>query len=322
MSHQSYQIDDKPVFSLIAEEDNYEATHKRYTIRRAGLYPSEASVLYKEGDQVVVLGKCMRAAWYRASGVPKTSGPNVGLSMKGHLGKWDEVGTVNKWKEMGIWLDNNIKFYNKDLALSGELDAILRNPVTGGLFGLECKTFYGYYAGRLICGVKRERGSGKFLAGRPRPEHFLQTLLYFWEYRNQLDEFRLYYLERGDGHRIEFRVGFEELPDGRHQCYWEQIPGKYWNAFAAGKVLQPYTIEDIHDRYTQLLTSLRAKKLPPKDFEAEWDAKKIEFEYAQGNVSKTNYDKWEKKPETNKLGAWNCSYCQWQGQCTQDSLTY
>lgn len=321
MTHQTYDINGQPEFSLIAEEDNYEATRKRYTIRRPGLYPSEASVEYMDGTRKVVLGKCMRAAWYRALETPKIDGVNVSLMMKAHLGKWDETGAVRKWKEMGIWVDNNIKFYNRDLALSGELDAILKNPMTGKLLGLEMKTFYGYPANRSICGVKREKGTGRFIAGRPKDEHFLQAILYAWEYQGTLDEYRLYYMERGDGHRVEFRVGFQENPDGTHQCYWEQIPGKYWNAYKEGKVLQPYTVEDIHERYKALLEYLRKRELPPKDFSEEWDEDTVEFMFQRGDVSKTNYDKWVKNPKTNKLGDWHCSYCDYREQCRQDDIT-
>jgi len=309
MNHQEYTVNGQPEFSLIAEEDNHESVRPYFAIRRPGLYPSEASVEYMNGTRKVVAGKCMRGAWYRALKTPKTEGTNVSLMMKAHLGKWDEIGAIRKWKEMGIWVDNNIKFFNKDIALSGELDAILKNPMTGKYMGLEMKTFYGYPANRLMSGVKKERGSGRFLAGRPRDEHFLQTALYYWEYRNRLDEYRLYYLERGDGHRLEFHVGFVDNPDGTHQCYWEQIPGKYWNAFKEGKVLQPYTLEDIHDRYKVLLGLLRKKEIPPKDFEKEWNADTVEFMHDQGEISKTNYDKWVKNPASNKLGDWHCSYC-------------
>ena len=720
MPHQKYQTNNEPDFSLVAEEDHFETSQEHFTIHRPGLYPSEASVEYMDGDRKIVLGKCMRAVWYRALNIPRTEGISPGLMMKAHLGKWDEIGTIKKWKEMGIWVANNIKFYNKDLALSGELDAIIKNPITGKLMGTECfspdtlvvlqdyktipikdlktidspvvlshrgqgdpvvnvqvknvkdetlyrlkgkfdglvcehteehpieiatiktqrltensktrsysvdstkwvntkdvqrgdyvcipkvkfsldqtslrydvlgetinwryrtinnkiyswsnnalqqetgfpteiydlksfywllglyiaegscsknivyfslhvketkivdrirdiaknlfglditvtrlkcycanslgqrkigeltnginvsissrplrelikdiipgnskdrtkhvkydrihkdylgdilsgiwegdghksrvdqfkistvvphlayfyfqlaayqglspaiskykqgntkvksdyiyivswsenttkcnqeklidgqtfwcykvkkidtrlytgevynleskdsntytagmiavhncKTFYGYPANRSICGIKREKGSGRFLAGRPKDDHFLQTLLYFWEYQNRLDEFRIYYLERGDGHRIEFRVGFQENPDGTHQCYWEQVPGQYWNAFKEGKVLQPYTVEDVHHRYKKALEFLQKRELPPKDYSKEWDAETVEFQYQQGNVSKTNYDKWVKNPraKTNKLGNWQCQWCQWEDQCTQDSLT-
>lgn len=317
--HQSYEVDGEKVFSLVAEEDNYVATRKDFSIRRPGLHPSSASVCYMDGNRKITLGKCLRAAYYNAAKVPREGGVNVSLNMKGSLGKWGEIGNVEKWKEMGIWVANNIKFYNKDLALSGEMDGILRNPMTGELIGVEMKTFYGYPAGRTLCGVSREKGTGNRYNGRPKDEHFLQSILYYWEYQNELPEYRLYYMERGDGHRIEFRIGWDERPDGTHQVWWQQVPGKYWKAFSEEKVYQPYTIEDIHKRYRDLLTALREKKVPPKDYTDAWSEDEVEYRWEHAMISKTNYDKWKRNPVTNKIGDWHCSYCDYNQQCEEDS---
>lgn len=324
MTHQEYKINGETVFSLVAEENEYIANHPDFRIRRPGLWPSSASVEYIEPkhNRKMVVGKCLRGAYYEALGTPLPKGKDVNLNMKGSLGKWDETGTIQKWKEMGLWVANNIKFFNRDLVLSGEMDAILRNPLTGGLMGTECKTYYGHYANMEICGAKGRRKDGSdSWPGRPKEDHFLQAILYYWEYRNRLDEYRLYYLERGDGHRLEFRVGFDELDDGTHQCWWQQIPGKYWSRYDEGKVYRPYTVEDIHDRYRKLIKLLKDKKLPPKDYEEVWDDSTVEFMKDIGEVSRTKYEKWVKNPKKNKLGAWQCSYCPYKDTCKQDSLT-
>lgn len=307
-------------FSVVELENTYEKDKPHLTRHRPGLYPSEASVEYMDGTRKIVLGHCLRGAWYRAMNVQKIKGVNIGLGMKAHLGKWDEKGVIQRWKEMGIWVDNNIKFFTERLVLSGELDAILKKA-NGKLMGVEIKTFYGYPANRSICGVQREKGTGKFYAGRPKDEHFLQAALYAWEYQDILDEYRIYYLERGDGHRVEFRVLFHNNPDGTHQCCWEQVPGPYWNAYKPGIVTQPYTIEDVHARYQMLVTFLRAKQLPPKDFDKVYDAVTVEYLHNQGEISKTDYDKWVANPSKNKLGSWRCSYCEYSDQCMQDDLT-
>ncbi len=322
MSHQSYMTNNQPVFSLIAEENHtlLAGEHRSFGKRRQGLYPSEASVTYMDGNRKVVLGKCNRAVYYRTNEVPKTNPGGMHMIQTGRLGKEAERMQVRLWKEMGIWVANNVKFFDKELVLSGELDAILRNPMTEKLMGVEMKTFYSH-AGRRLFGVKRERGSNKFLPGRPKDDHFLQAILYAWEYRDQLDEYRIYYFERASGKRLEFKIGFNKRNDGKHQCYWEQIPGGDWNAFQEGPVLQPYTIEEIHARYKDLIKILRKKNLPDAEFSAEWDAAEVEYQYAQGEISKTNYDKWVKNPnlKSNKLGDWHCGYCDWQDQCAVDS---
>lgn len=320
MEHQEYTINGEKVFSLVAEEDNYTSTRQDFSVRRPGLHPSSASVTYMDDERKIVVGKCMRQAYYSALRYPKDGQINVSLNMKANLGKWDEVGTVEKWKEMGIWRGNNIKFFNKDLALSGELDGILQNPVTGKLIGVEMKTFYGYPANRSICGVSRERGTGNRYNGRPKDEHFLQSVLYAWEYRETLDEYRLYYLERGDGHRIEFRIGWDRQDDGTHITWWQQVPGKYWTAFSEEKVYQPYTIEDIHARYKELLSLLRKKEVPQKDYEHILSEDEIEYRYAKGTVSKSKYDKWKGNPNNsnNWIKDWHCSYCDYKDTCEQE----
>lgn len=320
MEHQEYTVNGETVFSLIAEEDNYVGTKQDFSIRRPGLHPSSASVSYMDGNRKVTVGKCLRAAWYSAMQTPKEGGPNISLGMKASLGKWDEIGVVEKWKEMGVWRGNNVKFYNKELALSGELDGILWNPITEQLMGVEMKTFYGYPANRTICGVLREKGTGNRYNGRPKDEHFLQSLLYYWEYQEVLSEYRLYYLERGDGHRVEFRVGWDERPDGKHQVWWQQVPGKYWTAFSPEKVYRDYTIEDIHKRYKDLLKMLREKEVPGKDYKKVYDASDIEWRHENGLISNTAYEKWQRNPNlaSNQLGDWQCSYCDYKEQCERE----
>lgn len=307
---------DQNTFSIVDLEDNYISSPLSLSINRPGLYPSEASVVYMKDGFRIVQGNCLRAAWYRNTGVPKPHGPKPGLAMKGNLGKWDEIGTVNRWKEMGIWLGNNIKFFQPQFVLSGELDAVLLDRETNRKIGVEVKTFYNFAANKEICGAKRDQ-----IPGTPKDSHFLQAIIYWWEYQNILDEYRLYYLERGDGHRVEFRVGFDTAEDGTHPVWWEQVPGKYWNYYREGKVVQPFTIEDIHARYTELIHHVRAKTLPPKDFERAWSDERIEWAHDNGMIGKTKYEEWKRNPGKNPISSWHCGWCEYSDQCMQDEMT-
>ena len=96
-------------FSLVATEDEYIVKSKGLRRHRPGLHPTEASVTFEEDGKQLVLGKCMRAAWYRSMEIGTREGVSAGLMMKAHIGKWDEEGLVQRWKEMGIWYENNIK---------------------------------------------------------------------------------------------------------------------------------------------------------------------------------------------------------------------
>jgi hypothetical protein len=304
------------MFSIVELEDAYISNPMEIGNSRPALYPSEASVEYIRDGMRVCSGKCMREAWYRNIGGIIPAKPKPGLMMKAHLGKWDEIGTINKWKEMGLWVANNTKFFQPTLVLSGELDAILKDPETGKLIGYECKTFYNFGANKEICGAKRD-----MIPGRPKDAHFLQAIVYRWEFRNTLDDYRLYYLERGDGHRVEFRVGFDTAQDGTHPVWWEQVPGKYWNHFSEGKVVQPFTIEDIHKRYQTLIHHVKTKTIPPRDYNKYLTDEQVEWRWEHGEVSKTSYEAWQKSPSKNPIEDYHCGYCSYSEQCAQDELT-
>ena len=160
-------------YSLVQAEDDFIVSQegiRRIGDQRPGLWPSECSVEYMRNGFKVVKGKCMRAAWYRSMGFKPTTA-KAGLIWKGHLGKRVEESQINKWKEMGLYVSNNIKFYDKRLFVSGEMDAIIKHPDNPDyLIGMEIKSFYGYYANTNICGAK-----AKNRAGVPKDGHFLQS---------------------------------------------------------------------------------------------------------------------------------------------------
>ena len=302
-------------FTLTTEEDKHVLKSSGLHRFRPGLHPTEASVEYILDGRSYVQGQCMRASWYRGMKVPKSEPSSAGLMHKAHAGKWNEEGIIERWKQMGLWVDNNIKFYNPQYYLSGELDAVIRNPITGGRILYEIKSFYGYNANKGITGSKRPE-----VPGKPKDNQFLQALVYAWEYRNDLDEYRMYYIERGDGHRVEFRVGFDELPSGEHQAWWQQIPGDYWNTFKPEKVLQPFNVEDVYRRYEKLLKALKTKKLPDREFSDNCDPDTVEWLRRNDLIGKTVYEKYKKKPETNPIAQWQCNYCQFRSQCKQDEV--
>lgn len=301
-------------FSLVLAENEFLCREDDLRITRPGLWPSEASVKYEDEYGAVVKGQCVRAAWYRSMNYP-TDGCNAGLEMKGELGKRAEAGCVDRWKGMGIWVANNVKFYHHDIVASGELDAVVKHEAPGSAvarIGVEVKSFYGYYANKEICGSKRPP-----VPGRPKEDHFLQSLIYKHRYLDILDQYRLYYLERGDGHRVEFEVGLEPHGDD-FKPFWRQIDGPYWAHLRTEKVYAPYMMNDILDRYHMLIQHVRNKTLPPRDFEEFWSDEQVEIAWKRGELGKTAYDKWKKNPQSHRLGHWRCGYCRFGETCRND----
>ncbi len=162
-------------------------------------YPSEGSVKVVDANgNREVLGNCLRASYFRCVG--EQGAPySVRTQFIFSLGKHVEDMLVEIWKKMGIYEARSVKFYNPDFNVSGELDVVLRNPLTDALFGVEVKSFYGYFAGAQIMGTKRK-------AGVPKSSQLLQTLIYAKEFEGQLDHFKMWYQERGDGQHRTFDV--------------------------------------------------------------------------------------------------------------------
>jgi len=306
-------------FSLVELENKLLTGNSGLAIQRPGLYPSEASVEYVLDGTKIVLGKCLRAAWYRSMEVEKEGCGSPKLAMTGQLGKGCEQQAIDRWKKLGLYVDNNIKFFNRDLAISGELDCVIKDPEDSDRWiGIEVKSIYGYYAGRVLFGAKRPPTPGV-----PKDGQFLQSVFYAWQYRDKLDEYRMYYVERGSGERCEFVIGTEEQADGTHTCWWEQLDegNEHWNHFLPDRMYQPYSIEDVINRSKLLLHNLKHKILPPKDFSSKWNEEKVEFMFAHGLLGKTKYKDWQKSPTKNPVGNWNCDWCDYKAQCEQDELT-
>jgi hypothetical protein len=309
-------------FSLVEAMDEHLVKPRKLYRSRPGLYPSEASVSYILDGRKHTVGHCNRASYYRLQpDVQKTNPGGASLNIKGLIGKADELALVEAIKEMGLYVDSSVKFFQPEFVLSGELDFVVKNPLTGGEVLYECKSYYGVYANKLICGTKpkfyKTKDNVAGIPGAPKESQFLQAVLYSWEYKDAVEESRMLYIERGDGHRVEFRVGTTEDSDF---CYWEQIPGPYWTYFEAGKKIQPYTIHDVHQRYKELAEYARKKELPPMDFEEVWSPEKVEWGFKNKVISQTKYNDFHKKKKS--VGDWHCSYCAYKDKCKEDFLTY
>ena len=312
-------------YSFIEEENKYLLNKQNYSIRRQALYPSEASVEYTIDGRTHVVGKCLRAAFLRAIGEPKTNPSGMHLIMTGMLGSLIEKATINRWKEMGIYEDNNVKFFDSDLVLSGELD-ILTRIVGNKKIGIEHKTYGNVKAETELYGKKgvmKKDGtwSDKLprIYGQPKEHQFLQSELYDYKYVHQLkllDEFRMYYFNRENGHRAEFVIGSDEQPDGTHKCWWQQVPGDYWVAYQPVKIYRPYTIEDIHARSRKLIHYIQRKELPPKDFEYAPSDNWVEWAGKNNIISTSKCNKhFETGKKREQYFAWECSYCDYRDRC-------
>jgi hypothetical protein len=303
-------------YSLIEAENSFILNRPKYSRHRPGFYPSSASVEYMDKGHRVVRGTCLRSGYYQATNeIPEPA--SIYLNQTAFVGKTIENALIDRWKTMGVYVDNGVKFFDRDVVLSGELDAILKNPVTNSIYGCEVKSYYGYNAEKGLTGVKKERGTGKAYYGKPKDYQFLQSLLYAWEYRDVLPEYRLYYFERGTGERFEFEVGLDRT-DPTKPCWWRQIPGANWNMFSPDPVMQPFSVADVHNRYKVLLEKVRNRELPDKDYHHTMQADEIEYRYSIGEMAVGKYNDWVKSPDKKPIKDWHCDYCFHKNKCQQD----
>lgn len=281
-------------YSLLEHTEAW-ITRKRFKAdRMLSLYPSEASVTMTDEDGFQYTeGTCTRAAFLRVTGKypgepPSARGEKI-MSVGTTLEKW----FIERWKEMGIWIDNNTKFYWAEYNVSGELDAILVEPDTGDPYGVEIKTFYGYDAEKRIFG-------NKSVQGFPKINQLLQTLVYTYFFRNKLKYFKMCYMSRGDARTREFKIEVQE------------IEGK-WYPVIDGYVYKKFSIQDILDRYKMLNYYINNDIMPPRDYDLVYTDERVEREKAKGNVSKTKYEAWSKGKK--KIGDWQCGYCPYKHPC-------
>lgn len=286
-------------YSLLDETDNWLTRPKFGAPRQATLYPSEASVEIKEEDGTSYIeGTCLRAAFLRVTGKETPAKAEARGEYIMSIGKTIEEWLMDRWKEMGIWVSNNTKFYWSEYNVSGELDAILVEPHSGDPYGVEVKTFYGYDAHKHIIGNKSH-------AGFPKINQLLQTLVYTYFFRDRLKYFKMIYVARDDIERKEFTIEVQEEN------------GKWWPVID-GNLFKKFSIDDMLARYKLLNYHIQNDIMPPRDYELVWDTARVEREKAKGNVSKTAYAEWEKGKR--KIGDWQCRYCAYKLPCWKEEL--
>jgi len=288
----------KEPFNLQALIDLYLIEPRVRRNRPVAYYPTEASVQCMDPitGEPSVSGKCMRAAYYRCSGDFERAETSPRQEMIFKLGKNVENVLVDVLKEMGLWKQNNLKFWNEEFNVSGEIDILLRDPETNGLFGAEVKSIYGYYAKKEIFGNKKQ-------AGRPKIEHVLQSAIYLDNFSDIIKYWKLVYMERGDGSRCEFNITLAKDLQGKTRIC------------VNGEPIKLFTLEDVYARYKLLDNHRKRDTIPPRDYDLVYPPQKVEAKNERGELSKSKYDNWKRNPVKNPIGDWQCSYCPFRLEC-------
>lgn len=286
------------MFNLIEFTDAH-MTKKNFSLPRGiHFYPSEANVRYKDEHGITrVIGTCLRQAYYRTTKEAEYKEPDAHTQWIFALGSAVENILVEQWKQAGIWVANSIRFYDEERNISGELDVVLADPETGERFGVEVKSFYGYNAGKNICGNTKQKG-------KPKDSQLLQTLIYvdLCQKLGLLDYFKMVYYSRDSSARAEFDIRLTEINGEKYPTI-------------NGIVDHRFTMADIYNGYQTLSDHIESGTVPERDFDINWSAEKVEQRKLLDEVAKTTYEKWKKNPKSNPIGDWQCNYCGWKNHC-------
>ncbi len=258
-----------------------------------GYHPSAASCITRnEYDEEEVAGKCLRASYWSHKSVEKTNPMNArGIRICAAGKKIEEV-EVSEYKKMGIWRGNNVKFFDTDNLISGEVDAFVWDDYMKKDIGVEIKTGYGYqFQSRVIGRPDRK--------GKPKEDHLMQVMLYL-EYFKSVPLFKMVYIDRGNAARAEFNVTLDKNTGGA------VVDGK--------KFSSRITIPAIMHRYKTLGKHLEDSTLPPRDYQLQYSPERLQFLYDSKRLNKGETQAFE-KTKTVEKGDWRCSYCDYKDYC-------
>lgn len=298
-----------PEFKLSDETRSFLTTKEFNAGARTfrGFYPSSASIAIPvdvAGD--VVHGKCLREEFYLRKGFPVTNPPSAYTELIWDLGKAAEGVVLDAWKRMGVYVASNEKFGISfgELSVSGEIDAVLKEPKTGQMFGVEVKSIYGYVGEKEVFGNSSTKGY-------PKLSNLMQCFLYAYVFRpgngerTELPYFKIFYISRGSAETADFTVRAVSV----NGDWYPEVDGQIDKRIALSKMLE---------RWNTLTRYLEKNELPPRDYAIKYNDYQIELYYHAGLISDSAYDKWKKGKSTtlaNRPGDWNCNYCHFKSLC-------
>jgi hypothetical protein len=244
-------------------------------------------------------GSCLRAVAYDWFEVGKSNPLKAESLYTFGVGKHIELMLVDWCKEMGIFAAHNVKFFNPDFGVSGELDLVLKeSPGSPILYGVECKTSYGdYFKTEVITGR-----AGKPPA--PKEEHVMQVMMYLDNFPT-LPYFRLVYIGRDRFDRTEYIVRLKEIEGDKYP--------EITYPDGSNMVNLNLSLSRIYNRYVDTKKYVTEGTLPPRDYTPEMTAEEIAEAAAAGKISKAKVKAFERGEL--KTADWRCRYCNHKDLC-------
>lgn len=303
------------------------------------LWPSEASavVTNKYGEDEVI-GACRRKTFFRyltdafefyETGYEhwqplieeisrwKTKPDNymVWIWMMGRI---YEQFLVQEAMKAGVFINREVTVFIKPHWVSGRIDLIVINPLTGKRSIIEVKSVYGYGADV----VRGKFLKTKTIAGKPRDSAMMQLALYdYWVAQRDptFEKSQLSYGDRGTGKKAAFYVWTES--DGEQsKIYWQQKLPKEFDVVTA-----PMTVENILSQYDFVRDSVKSNVIPERDFDLQYPQERIAQLYERGELTESDTERFEKhkaylegkrrKINPVQMSDWQCTTCDFARVC-------
>lgn len=277
-------------------------------------YPSAASCR-DVNDPTVIHGACLRSQWYRCAGFSESNPSTAYNQYIFAAGNMWEDWLTEKCKEIGIWVANSVKFSIEDYYISGEIDILVRDE-DGSPVIIENKTYNAsnYNAKAEICGLGGRRPTPKY-------SNAMQAALYLSYFSKEenggINKVWLTYMDRsctGPESQQLFVITLNKVDgltyihvdtnDAKGTSYSYDLPG--------------VTMEGVFSRYKELMESLQnsLEDPPAPDFMHIYPEEVVEQKFRDGEIAKTNYEKWKSNPDKYPLGYFMCrSYCGYRDLC-------
>lgn len=261
--------------------------------KRKNFYPSQASCAIKnEYDEDKIVGKCLRATYWEMKAIKPTNPMTARAFRITRVGKLVEQFEVERYKELGIWRGNNVKFFNEKHKISGEVDCLVYDEDRKSTIGIEIKSGYDYKFRKEVIG-------NSYKKGKPKYNHLLQTMLYIDYFKIP---FKMVYIDRGNAARQEYDITINSNGTAN-------IDGK--------KLNNGISIPGCIARFNQLKDYVEDSTLPPRDFQLKYNDSRIEFLYNSNRLTKTRKKEFEKNKKLD-FGDWECSYCNYKDYCWKE----
>jgi hypothetical protein len=324
----------------------YAKRNRGLRVSLGGLNPTGAScnIVDEYGNNQLV-GKCHRQVWYSKKRVPRTNEADDTSMIRFGVGDAVENELQEQWQNQGILLASNLKLKeqigtdpetDEPVYLSGEIDAVLRyfetdsegritmiDPNTA--IGIEVKSTRGHFSEKHLCG----KGNKMYPVGFPKMEHLMQAAMYLHTrkvvedtYGVTIPYFVIVYEIVDSCNTNQFRIELSNGYDG--EILVKTMDGQLITPETDPMVqlkdnimyspIQGFTIENILERYMECHEKLKSDSPPDREFALRYSDEVFEMMVANGTLSKTKTQQWEKSP-TAAVGDWQCSYCDWKDEC-------